>query len=197
MDASQPIASQIYPKASVSGPLSLAIAASSGTGCAPTEPLSAAHWRTCGDASERRLHFLCGKMAAGKSTLSKQIAAREEAILLSQKTNCSTRCFLARWPTSVLSMSTRDGSRQRSPRTCVPCFPKECPSFSTSRPTRQSSAPGFGSCWTSRPGQPIPRARETTTRTSRALSASSFPDLASALDPRAPAAARRPPGRRA
>lgn len=144
-----------------------------------------------------RLHFLCGKMGAGKSTLSKQIAAREEAILLSQRTNCSTRCFLARWPTSVLSMSTRDGSRQRSPRTCAPCFPKACPSFSTSRPTRQSSAPGFGSCWTFRPGQPIPRARETTTRTSRALSASSFPDLASALDPRAPAAARRPPGRRA
>lgn len=31
-----------------------------------------------------RLHLLCGKMAAGKSTLSKQLAAREGAILLSQ-----------------------------------------------------------------------------------------------------------------
>lgn len=31
-----------------------------------------------------RLHFICGKMAAGKSTLSKQLAVREGAVLLSQ-----------------------------------------------------------------------------------------------------------------
>lgn len=31
-----------------------------------------------------RLHFFCGKMAAGKSTLAQQLAAREGAILLAQ-----------------------------------------------------------------------------------------------------------------
>ena len=31
-----------------------------------------------------KLLFVCGKMAAGKSTLSKELAAREDAVLLAQ-----------------------------------------------------------------------------------------------------------------
>ena len=35
-------------------------------------------------AGEAKLIFLCGKMAAGKSTLAKELAAREDAVLIVQ-----------------------------------------------------------------------------------------------------------------
>jgi AAA domain len=37
-----------------------------------------------GSPRKGRLLFLCGKMAAGKSTLSRELAAREDAVLLVQ-----------------------------------------------------------------------------------------------------------------
>ena len=56
-----------------------------------------------------KLLFLCGKMAAGKSTLSKELARREDAVLLAQDE------FIERlFPGEIVGLQAHDSGPHRN-----------------------------------------------------------------------------------
>jgi len=96
-------------------------------------------------SARAKLIFFCGKMAAGKSTLARDLARRENAVCWC-RTSCWTLCSLVRSPTYRTSSGTPPDSRMLLHRTSALYWREALPSRSTFPARRKRSARGFGSC---------------------------------------------------
>ena len=92
-----------------------------------------------------KLFFVCGKMAAGKSTLMKQLAAQEDAVLLAQD-----ELLVTLFPDEIVDLATfvKCSTRVQAALAFHICLllPRGCPLSWIFRQTQERNAPGSVSC---------------------------------------------------
>ena len=92
-----------------------------------------------------KLFFVCGKMAAGKSTLSKELAAREDAVLLGQD-----ELLITLFPEEIVDLAAFMKCSTRIQEALAPhicsLLSKGCQSSSTFPLIQESNARGSVSC---------------------------------------------------